>query len=108
VPAIASFIVGGVGVTVGTIFGLLALSTKSTLDGECGPTKKTCSSSSDVSALSTNSWVSNVGFGVGIVGAALGTYFLVAHHGGEATGSTSPRVSPWIGLGSAGIGGTFQ
>ncbi len=106
VPAIASFVVGGVGVGVGVIFGLLAISTKSTLDGECGPTKKTCANSSDVSALSTNSWVSNVGFGIGIVGAALGTYFLVSHKNESA--AASPHVSPWIGLGSAGIGGTFQ
>ena len=108
VPAIVSFIAGGVGLAAGTVFGLLALSTKSSLDGECGPTKKTCSSSGDVSSLATDAWVSNVGFGIGIVGAALGTYFLVSHHGGEKTGSASPHVEPWVGLGSAGVGGTFQ
>ncbi|MGH7436178.1 MAG: hypothetical protein ACRENE_10940 [Polyangiaceae bacterium] len=108
VPAIVSFVAGGVGLAAGTVFGLLALSTKSSLDGECGPTKKTCSSSGDVSSLATNAWVSNVGFGIGIVGAALGTYFLVSHHGGEKTGAASPHIDPWIGLGSAGVGGTFQ
>lgn len=107
VPAIASFVVGGVGMGVGAIFGLLALSTKSTLDGECKPSKMTCPSSGDVSALSTNSWVSNVGFGIGIVGAALGTYFILSHHN-QKTGSSPPRLSPFIGLSSAGIGGTFQ
>jgi hypothetical protein len=108
VPAIASFVVGGVGLAVGTVFGLLALGTKSSLDGECGPTKKTCSNSGDVSSLATDAWGSNVGFGIGIVGAALGTYFLLSHHGPEKTGSSSPRLEPWVGLGSAGVGGTFQ
>jgi hypothetical protein len=107
VPAIVSFAAGGVGLAVGTIFGLMALSTKSSLDGECGPTKKACTSSGDVSNLSTDAWMSNVGFGIGIVGAALGTYFLVSRHGSERTAS-GPRVEPWIGLGSAGLGGTFQ
>jgi hypothetical protein len=107
VPAIVSFIAGGVGVAVGSIFGVLALGSKSTLDGECGSAKQTCAPS-DVSALSTNAWVSNVGFGVGIVGAALGTYFVVTHHRPDAGGPTAAHVEPWIGLGSAGLGGTFQ
>jgi hypothetical protein len=107
VPAIASFVAGGVGAGVGVVFGLMALGTKSTLDSQCGPTKKTCSSSGDVSSLSTDAWVSNAGFGVALVGAALGTYFLVSHHT-EKTASTSPHVEPWIGLGSAGVTGSFQ
>jgi hypothetical protein len=108
VPAIVSFVAGGVGVAVGSIFGVLALSTRSTLNNECGPTKQTCSNPSDVSALATNAWVSNVGFGVGIVGAALGTVFLLTHHGSQTVGSPSPRITPWIGVGSAGLGGSFQ
>jgi|HubBroStandDraft_1064217.scaffolds.fasta_scaffold09652_2 hypothetical protein len=107
-PAIAAFVVGGVGVVVGTIFGVLALGTKSTLDGECGPTKQTCSNPSDVSALATNAWVSNIGFGVGIAGAAVGTVLLLTSHRSESTASSTPRVTPWFGLGTAGVGGTFQ
>jgi hypothetical protein len=108
VPAIVSFVAGGVGIAVGSIFGVLALSTHSTLNNECGPTKQTCSNPSDVSALATNAWVSNVGFGVGIVGAVVGTVFLLTNHGSQTVGSPSPRITPWIGVGSAGLGGSFQ
>jgi hypothetical protein len=100
--------VGGVGVAVGTIFGLVAIGDKSTLDGQCGASKKGCSSQSDVSALNTNSWVSNVGFGVGVIGLAVGGVLLATHHGPEKAASTSPWIAPVIGLGTAGVEGTFQ
>jgi hypothetical protein len=108
--------VGGAGLVVGSGFGVLALGTKSSLDGAC--TNKVCpsSSQSNINSLSTQAWVSNIGFGVGIVSAALGVYFLVKSGGSDeakpAAAVTSPapalRVQPWVGLGSAGLGGTFQ
>lgn len=107
--------VGGAGLVVGTGFGVLALGTKSSLDSACS--NKTCpsSSQSNINSLSTQAWVSNIGFGVGIVAAALGVYFLVKPGGDDAKPAatlTGPapavRVQPWIGLGSAGLGGTFQ
>jgi hypothetical protein len=45
---------------------------------------------------------------VALVGAALGTYFLVSHHSAEKSAAASPHVEPWIGLGSAGVTGSFQ
>jgi hypothetical protein len=114
-PAIAAFAVGGVGLVVGTVFGVLALSAKSTLDGgEC--TNKVCQpgAKSDIDSLSTKATVSTIGFGVGIVGVAVGAVLLAVEHPGEKTGSAEPeapsrpRWSPWIGVGSAGVGGTFQ
>jgi len=108
--------VGGAGLVVGTGFGVLALGTKSSLDSAC--VNKTCpsSSQSNINSLSTQAWVSNIGFGVGIVSAALGVYFLVKSGGSDeakpaaATVAPAPaiRVQPWVGLGSAGLGGTFQ
>jgi hypothetical protein len=110
--AIAMLATGGVGVVVGAIFGGLALSTKSTLNGEC-PSKTACpaSAQSDINGLSTKATVSTIGFGVGIVGAAVGVILLATSHGSETPqrppSATGPRVSPWIGLGAAGLEGSF-
>jgi hypothetical protein len=107
VAAIAVLAAGGVGVVVGSIFGVLALGNKSTLDKNCGSTKKTCPSQGDIDAMNTNAWVSNIGFGVGIVGLAVGGVLLATSHGPEKTASSRPEVHPWIGIGSAGVGGSF-
>ncbi len=117
--AIGAFVVGGVGITVGTVFGILALGTKSTLDSACGSGKKDCpsTSQSDISSLSTKATVSTIGFGVGVVGLAVGLVLLAVSHesGGPPPGAQaalvpppSVRVVPWVGLGAAGLGGTFQ
>jgi hypothetical protein len=107
-PAVTALVVGGVGVGVGAIFGIIAIGDKSTLDSQCGPTKKGCTSPSDVSALNTSSWVSNIGFGVGVVGLAVAGVLFATHRGPEKAASTSPWIAPVIGLGSAGLEGTFQ
>jgi hypothetical protein len=110
--AIAMLATGGVGVVVGAIFGGLALSTKSTLNSEC-PSKTACppSAQSDINSLSTKATVSTIGFGVGIVGAAVGVILLATSHGSEAPqrppSAKAPRVSPWVGLGAAGMEGSF-
>ena len=112
--AYVAFGVGGVGLAVGTLFGVLALSTKSTLDGECA--NKTCpaASQSDIDSLKSKSTISTVGFGVGLVGLATGAILLVVSHPSESRAAAStrtaprPRVSPWVSVGAAGVGGTFE
>jgi hypothetical protein len=111
--AFAAFGVGGVGLAIGTVFGVLALSTKSTLDGEC--TNKTCpaQSKSDIDSLQSKSTISTVGFGVGLVGVAVGAILLVTSHRSESPAATEreaprPRPSPWVSLGAAGVGVTFE
>jgi hypothetical protein len=100
-------VVGGVGVGLGTVFGVLAMGAKSTLDGECGPSKKECPKQSDIDTLNTDAVLADVGLGVGVVGLAIGAVLLATHHS-ESGASTAPHVTPWVGLGSAGIGGTFE
>jgi len=106
--AIGSLVVGGVGVVIGSVFGVLALGSKSSLDSACH-TKTTCPSSSQstINALGTNATISTVGFGIGIVGVALGGILLATSHGSEG-GAASVGVTPWIGLGSAGLAGRFE
>jgi hypothetical protein len=103
--------VGGAGVVLGSVFGILALNMKSKLNGEC-PTKTTCPppDQSDITALSTRATVSTIGFSVGVAGVGLGAVLLATSHGAEkpaAAGATA-RVVPWIGLGAAGVRGTFE
>jgi PEGA domain len=108
--AYVAFGAGGVGLALGAVFGVLALGNKSSLDNAC--TNKVCpsSSQSDINAIGTNSTVSTIGFVLGVAGVATGVILLVASHKNEATASAPPRphIEPWIGLGSAGVGGTFQ
>jgi hypothetical protein len=108
IPAYVAFGIGGVGVALGSVFGIMALGTKSSLDNAC-PDKKMCppSSQSDIDALSTRATVSSIGFGVGVVGLAVGVVLLVTSHAGEAR-TASVRARPWLGIGTAGVGGTFE
>ncbi len=111
--AIGALVLGGVGVVVGTTFGILALSTKNSLNTECGDVKTECPpfAQSDITALNTRATVSTIGFGVAIVGAAVGVILLATSRGSEShpspSSATAPRTSPWIGLGPAGLEGSF-
>jgi hypothetical protein len=115
VPAFIAFGVGGVGVVIGAVSGIMALGTKSSLDNACANKVCPSASQSDIDALSTRATVSTIGFIVGAAGVALGTVLLVTARGGEtrtAASSSSPavrlRVHPWLGVASAGVGGTFE
>jgi hypothetical protein len=101
------FGVGGVGVVVTTVFGLLALGNKSSLDAACGSDKTSCpaSSQSDISSLHTNSIVSDVGLGVGIVGVGVGVILLLLHKGTPAPSDKAAvvRFEPRPSLGGSGL-----
>jgi hypothetical protein len=111
--AIGALAVGGVGIAVGTVLGVMALGTKSTLDGEC-PTKTTCPANAqgDIDSLSSRATISTIGFGVGIVGVAVGAFLIATSHHHEAQSASraaSPvRYRPWFGLGIGGMEGRFE
>jgi len=106
-PAYAMFGVGAAGIVVTVIFGSLALSNKSTLNGEC-PSSSTCPStaSSTVSSLKTDGILADVGLGVAVVGVGLGAILFATEHG-PSSGTGGLRVQPWIGLTSGGLKGSF-
>jgi hypothetical protein len=110
-PGIIVLSVGVAGIAVGSIFGGLALGTKSKLDGACSNKSCPATSQNDIDSLSTQAWVSNIGLGVGIVGAVIGIVMIASSHGGgpekQATAARA-RLSPWVGPGTAGLGGTFE
>jgi hypothetical protein len=136
-PTVLTYVSGGVGavgLVAGAITGALSLSDASTVKTEC-PNKicATQKAQSDLSSANTMATISDIGFIVGIVGAGVAVATLLIGHdadseaparaptetgggnGGESTDApvTPPapesrlRVTPWIGLGSAGVFGTF-
>jgi hypothetical protein len=110
-PGIIVLSVGVAGIAVGSIFGGLALGTKSKLDGACLGKMCPSASQSDIDSLSTQAWVSNIGLGLGLVGAVVGIVMIATSHGGgpekQAT-TAGAHLSPWVGPGAAGLGGTFE
>jgi hypothetical protein len=98
--------VGAVGLVVGTVFGVMALDTKSSLDSACGPTKTGCPQSL-VDRLKSQAWGADIGLGVGVVGAVAGAVLLLTSQG-PSTHASAAGIAPWIGVGSAGVVGRFR
>ncbi len=107
--------VGGAGLAVGTIFGVLALSSKSTVDDACGNHKSACppSAQSNIDSMKTRATIATIGF---IGGAALAaTGGVLVFVGGRSPSADSgahahafsPRVAAFIGPASAGLAGDF-
>jgi hypothetical protein len=105
------FVGGGVaaaGLVVGTISGILAISHKNAAeagctDGKCPqPTFADIDASRTAGNISTVAFIAaGVGVGVGIAGLVLGSSEDKDHASAHA------RVEPWIGVGSAGVRGSF-
>jgi hypothetical protein len=100
--------VGAAGVAVGALFGTLALIDKVSLGNHCSGTGCPPSEQSDIDGLHTNATVANVAFGIGLVGLATATVLFLVSHQPEPAAGTSSTVRPWVGLGGAGVWGTFQ
>jgi len=105
------FGVGIVGVGVGAATGILTLTTKSNLSSECNSSSQCPPSAySDLDKANTFATISTVAFIVGGVGLGVGVVSLFV--GGksapkkDAAGS-HVQVTPWLGLGSAGVHGQF-
>jgi hypothetical protein len=106
VPAYVAWGVGGVGLVVGTVFGVRAIGKKGDRDELCPGGRCTTQAGLDRDGEARSSaLVSTVGVGVGVVGAAVGTWLFV--RGGSKPSSTS--LSPMVGRDAAGVvaGGSF-
>lgn len=92
-----------VGVTVGTVAGIVTLSNASTLKSSCFDGRCPSSSQSDLDSVSTTGAISTVGFTVGVVGAVVGVIGLVVGGKRESSTRAGVRIVPT----GSGLGGTF-
>lgn len=116
--ATVGFAVAGVGAAIGVVGGLVAISGKNELDDACPPAPngtKTCGADDHDTLDSARTWgtVSTVSFvvaGVGLVAGLVGTLSSRSSTGAVSPPTRTapaPRITPVLGLGGAGIHGTF-
>lgn len=113
----------GAGAITGVVTGVMSMQKTSTLNGDCA--NKTCGPNdyATIDSANTLALVSDIGFGVAGAGAVLAVVTLLVGHdetpGGSAPAEEAPasapadqpqsrvHVVPWLGLGTAGVTGTF-
>ena len=108
-PAYIVLGIGGAGLVVGGITGALAFGKAS----DCP--NKVCKTQSDLDSAKSMATVSTIGFGVGIVGVAVGTILLLTGSKSEAPPAQAAAhparqlaVQPWFGVNAAGLMGSFE
>ena len=99
------FGVAGAGLVAGSITGLMAFGDASSVKNACNGTSCPKSVDSDLQGGRTLGWVSTIAFITAGVGAGLGVLGIFLSKGGSTT--TTGKVEPWIGVGSAGLRGSF-
>ncbi len=105
--------VGGAGLVVGSIFGVVALGKKTSLDNACGNDKNHCplSAQGDIDSIHSAATGSTIGFVVGGLSAGVGAILLLTAK--PATTGAAPEhparasIQPFIGPRSLGLTGTF-
>ena len=114
IASYAALGVGVVGLGVGTVFGLQSMSKRKEADDLCpDPNRCPISQKDKVEGLDKDAnsaqTLATVGFIAGGVGVAAGvTLFLLSGKKQDHTAlQHGPTVHPWLGLGSAGVTGTF-
>jgi hypothetical protein len=112
---ISAFAVGGAGLALGGITGALALGKHSKLSTDCSGGVCGREQKDDLDSYHTLGTLSTIGFVAGGVGAAAGVVLLLVKPHSTTTGTIgAPRqrrvklqVTPFVGIASAGLEGTF-
>jgi len=108
VPAVIAFGVGGAGLVLGGITGAMFLSRMSDLNDRCPDDRCVPEDQPEIDSAGVLGNVSTVGFGVGIVGVAVGVVLLATRESGDVTASVgNASIGPWLGSNSMGIAGRF-
>jgi hypothetical protein len=122
----------GAGIVAGTITGIMTLSKASSVKTECVGDGKFCTSPQGISDLNSGNslaTVADISFAVAAAGAGVAIVSLIIGHKPSGAATTAPptdpeaapsepaaappaseshlHMTPWIGLGSAGVFGTF-
>ncbi len=100
------FGVAGVGVLVGSVTGVMALSKASSAKDGCTSNRCPPATHDDIDASSTLGTVSTVSFVLGGVGAVVGVWGLT-RSGGSSEKPPGASASVWLGPASAGVSGKF-
>jgi hypothetical protein len=110
----AAYVAGGVGIAgiaLGSVTGVLVLSKKHTMNDNCTGTDCNADGVSAANSAKTLATVSDVGFGVGIAGLAVGTILLLTG-GSESAAAEHARGTGWqpVFVGNSGVigGGLFR
>lgn len=106
VVAIASFTVAGAGAIVGTVAGLATLSKASEILPDCDGLQCSSKHAGNISSANTMANVSNVGFGLSVLGLAGGIIGVVMMPKSNEPAS-KVSMTPVIGPGIIGLRGTF-
>ena len=114
IASFAALGVGAVGLGVGTVFGLQSMGKRSDADDLCpDPNRCPLSQKDKVEGLDEDArkaqTLATIGFIAGGVGVAAGvTLFVLSGKKQDQTAQQrGPTIHPWLGLGSAGVTGTF-
>jgi hypothetical protein len=100
---------GAAGVTLGTLFGLLAVGRKSALGRACEGSQCPEGQEGNIEGLHANAVASDVSFAVGVLGLGAGAVLLFAFPQSSAPhGDAAVVVRPWAGLGDVGVAGRFR
>jgi hypothetical protein len=99
--------VGGLGIGAGAITGLMSISRAGQLKDECGGSVCPIARKQELEDAKTLGWVSNVGFGVGLIGVGVGVLALSASREQREGGARGTREVTLIGPGQIGIRGRF-
>ena len=104
---------GAAGVTLGTVFGFLAVGNKSSLSGACH--EKVCpeSAESDIEAMHVNGVACNISLAVGVLGLGAGAALLVLFPEDKSPDIEHDRAASLdlrasVGVGQVGISGRFR
>jgi len=109
----------GAGVAAGAVTGILSMSKKSSLQSQCSATGNVCPPSADgtYNAAYTFATISTIGFIAAGAGAAVAVVSLLVGHSAPSAPAAQPpasqppadalRITPFIGLGAAGVRGSF-
>ena len=87
--------------------GFAATGKHSALEGECHGSTCPTTAEGDLDSFHPLRMVSTVGYTIGaaaLIGGAV-LFFVLSP---RKTGTATATLHPWVGLGSAGVGGTFQ
>jgi hypothetical protein len=111
VPGAVVTVIGGAGLVVGGVFGGLAFSHANAAKSQCVNNVCPLGAASDIATSTKDGNISTGVFvGAGIV-TAVGIVLLIVAPGGsksepKSDDAKSARLTPWVGLGSAGLGAT--